>query len=143
MEVLFQLQLRLGNRKEKNRLIFFMKFLFSPSGEVTIIVTGKNYSIPNFEIPFNNLINTNWTVGPFDVSFNQTNVVAIQSLSNKFLLLFKNRILLYLANASCVFPFAYNGMNYTTCITTGYGFPWCSATPIFTGRIVDCRNGML
>jgi hypothetical protein len=49
---------------------------------------------------------------------------------------------LCLANASCVFPFAYNGVNYTTCITTGYGFPWCSATPVFTGRIVDCRTGM-
>lgn len=47
---------------------------------------------------------------------------------------------IYLANATCVFPFAYNNVNYTTCITIGYGFPWCSATPVFSGRIIDCRT---
>ena len=51
----------------------------SPSGEVTVIVTGKNYSIPDFEIPFTNKVQSNWTVGPFAVAFNQTNLIAIQS----------------------------------------------------------------
>ncbi|UJR30132.1 hypothetical protein I4U23_017673 [Adineta vaga] len=94
----------------------------SPSGEVTIVVTGRNYSIPDFELPLTDKVRTNWTVGPYVVSFNQTSLVTIQT------------------NATCVFPFAYNGVNYTTCITTGYDFPWCSTTPTYTGRIVDCRN---
>jgi hypothetical protein len=58
---------------------FFFKFYSSPSGEVTIIVTGKNYSIPDFEIPLAQKINNNFTIGPYSVSFNQTNLVAIQS----------------------------------------------------------------
>ncbi|CAF1111478.1 unnamed protein product, partial [Adineta ricciae] len=96
--------------------------VISPSGEVTIIVSGRNYSIPDFELPLTNKVNSNWTVGPYTVSFNQTSLVSVQT------------------NATCVFPFAYNGVNYTTCITTGYDFPWCSTTATYTGRIVDCRN---
>ncbi|CAF0850468.1 unnamed protein product [Adineta steineri] len=93
-----------------------------PSGEVNIIVAGKNYSIPDFELPFTDKLKSNLTIGPYNVAFNQTNLIPINT------------------NATCSFPFAYNGANYTTCITTGYGFPWCSATPVFTGRLVDCRN---
>ncbi len=77
------LVLLLGNRRERNKRIryeiLFLKFYSSPSGEVTIIVTGKNYSIPDFQIPFAQQINNNLTIGPYSVSFNQTNVVAIQS----------------------------------------------------------------
>lgn len=52
----------------------------SPSGEVTIVVSGRNYSIPDFELPLNNIVRTNWTVGPYVVAFNQTSLVTIQSL---------------------------------------------------------------
>jgi len=44
----------------------------------------------------------------------------------------------FLANLTCYFPFNYNGKNYTTCTTSGYGFPWCSPTPIFSGKIINC-----
>jgi len=76
--------LLLGNTREKNKRIRYeiLVFLFysSPSGEVTIAITGKNYSIPDFQIPFAQQINNNFTICPYSVSFNQTNVVAIQSL---------------------------------------------------------------
>jgi len=52
----------------------------SPAGEVSVSVIGKNYSIPQFEIPLMNQANNNWTVGPYLVSFNQTNLISIQSL---------------------------------------------------------------
>jgi hypothetical protein len=52
----------------------------SPAGEVSLTVIGKNYSIPQFEIPLINQANNNWTVGPYLVSFNQTNLISIQSL---------------------------------------------------------------
>ncbi|CAF4535527.1 unnamed protein product [Rotaria sp. Silwood1] len=105
-----------------NGSVIATNIIISPTGEVIVIVSGKNYSIPQFELPLTDLVNKNWTVGPYLVSFNRTNVISIET------------------NATCIFPFAYNGVNYTTCITTGYGFPWCSATPVFTGRIIDCRN---
>jgi hypothetical protein len=44
----------------------------------------------------------------------------------------------FLANLTCYFPFNYNGKNYTTCTTSGYGFLWCSPTPIFSGQIINC-----
>ncbi|CAF3707629.1 unnamed protein product [Rotaria sordida] len=105
-----------------NGSVIATNIIITPTGEVTVVVSGKNYSVPQLQLPLIDLVNRNWTVGPYLISFNQTSLVAIET------------------NATCVFPFAYNGVNYTTCITTGYGFPWCSATPVFTGRIIDCRN---
>jgi len=48
----------------------------------------------------------------------------------------------FLANLTCYFPFNYNGKNYTTCTTSGYGFPWCSPTPIFSGKIINCTTNI-
>jgi hypothetical protein len=52
---------------------------FSPAGEVTISVTGTNYSVPQFELPLFNSIKNNLTVGPFLLAYNQTSLVPIQS----------------------------------------------------------------
>ena len=57
--------------------IFFIHF--SPSGDVTVTVVGTNYSVPQLQGPLINLINNNWTVGPFLVRFNQTNLIPIES----------------------------------------------------------------
>ncbi|CAM4752695.1 unnamed protein product [Rotaria magnacalcarata] len=105
-----------------NGSVIATSITISPSGAVTVIVAGINYSIPGLEVPLINLVNNNWTVGPYVVAFNRTLIISIET------------------NSTCVFPFAYDGVNYTSCITTGYGFPWCSATPVFTGHIIDCRN---
>lgn len=114
---------------------------FSPSGEVTVVVNGRNYSIPQLDLGLLNQVNNNWTAGPYLVTYNQTNLVPIQSLFRQADVSFHRKLMRFLSgNASCVFPFAFNGVNYTTCITTGFGFPWCSSTPVFTGRIVDCRT---
>jgi len=57
---------------------------FSPAGEVTVSVTGTNYSIPQFELPLINSINNNLTVGPYLVAYNQTSLVPITSLLHQF-----------------------------------------------------------
>ncbi|CAF0961024.1 unnamed protein product, partial [Didymodactylos carnosus] len=43
---------------------------------------------------------------------------------------------------NCTFPFTYNGVNYTTCITKDYGFPWCSRTANFDldKQLLPCRD---
>lgn len=51
----------------------------SPSGDVTVTVVGTNYSVPQLQGPLINLVNNNWTVGPFLVRFNQTNLIPIES----------------------------------------------------------------
>jgi len=82
MDLLFLRIFLLGNIKKKFTRFFLNKIFiyFSPAGDVTVSIIGKNYSIPQFEVPLNNLANNNWTVGPYLVSFNQTNLVPIQSL---------------------------------------------------------------
>ena len=54
---------------------------FSPSGEVTVVVSGRNYSIPQLDLGLTNQVNKNWIVGPYLVSYNQTNLIPIESLS--------------------------------------------------------------
>lgn len=82
MELLLQQVLLLGKitknllGEKKRKTIFFC---FSPSGEVTVLVSGKNYSIPQFELPLLNKVNNSWTVGPYLVAINQTNLYPIQS----------------------------------------------------------------
>jgi len=58
---------------------YVVLLLFSPSGEVTIAVTGRNSSIPEFELPLLDKVNQNWTVGPFLVAYNQTSLIPIES----------------------------------------------------------------
>ena len=51
----------------------------SPSGEVTLVVTGLNYSIPQLEAALADRSNNNWTAGPFLVAFNRTDIIPVQS----------------------------------------------------------------
>ena len=53
---------------------------FSPSGEVTVVVTGRNFSIPQLELGLTDRANNNWTAGPYLVAFNRTNIFPIESL---------------------------------------------------------------
>ena len=77
--------LQLGNRNINKRFRDKRIHNSSPSGQVSVVVSGTNYSIPDFQIPLNNKINSNWTVGPYSVSLNQTSLATIISLLNKTL----------------------------------------------------------
>jgi hypothetical protein len=77
--------LQLGNKNINKRFRNKIIINSSPSGQVSVVVTGTNYSIPDFQTPLINKINSNWTVGPYLVSYNQTSLATILSLSNKTL----------------------------------------------------------
>ena len=77
------LQLRLSSGMIRNLSHLKNVFVdFSPSGDVTVTVVGTNYSVPQLQLPLINLVNNNWTVGPFLVQFNQTALIPIESSLN-------------------------------------------------------------
>ena len=44
------------------------------------------------------------------------------------------------AGTECVFPFTYNGNQYTECTTVDNGQPWCSTDAVFKGSWGNCKN---
>ncbi|UJR32550.1 hypothetical protein I4U23_020012 [Adineta vaga] len=70
------------------------------------------------------------------------NPILISSMNQTIINITNGNVIANSITVSCAFPFTYNGVNYTTCTTTGFGFPWCSTTPTYTGLTVDCRNGI-
>ncbi|CAF1192688.1 unnamed protein product [Adineta ricciae] len=106
-----------------NSRAFASNITIRPSGEVTIFVTTINYSLRDFDTVLTNKVNSNWSIGQYQASFNDTS------------------LLLESGNMSyCSFPFTYKGVNYTTCTTVDVGSPWCSGTSTFSGIILDCRK---
>lgn len=69
--------------------------IISPSGEVTLVVTGRNYSIPELELALLNRANSNWTAGPYLVTYNRTDLIPIQSEFNLFSLVTNNSSILF------------------------------------------------
>ncbi|CAF4613132.1 unnamed protein product, partial [Rotaria socialis] len=56
----------------------------------------------------------------------QPQTLTVQATSNSF------------TAQSCVFPFIYNAVNYTTCITINDTQPWCSPSSFYTGQRLYC-----
>jgi hypothetical protein len=48
--------------------------------------------------------------------------------------------LFFLIAQTCVFPFTYNSVNYTSCTTIGLGYSWCSPTSIYNGQSLRCAS---
>jgi len=84
-------------RYYEKKKIFSYKILVysSPTGQVSVSIIGTNISIPQFELPLVNSINNNLTIGPYFLSFNQTNIISIQSLLHHILFQIKKTKFLF------------------------------------------------
>lgn len=44
-----------------------------------MVVTGRNFSVPQFELALLDRANNNWTVGPYLVTYNRSDIIPIIS----------------------------------------------------------------
>ena len=44
----------------------------------------------------------------------------------------------FLSAHSCIFPFIYKSVSYSSCTTVDLGFSWCSPSRIYNGKSIPC-----